>query len=80
MKKQFRVLMVNEQFIDFDRLTKGLYVTDKPKLFSLELTPQRLFEDNFEEIIMNGSKKNDVDRFHDNWNKCDLKTIEIQIL
>lgn len=76
---KYRTLMVNNQFIDYQRLTKGIFISDSPKLFSLELDEERLFDDHFEEVIMSGAKRMDVDRFHDNWKKCKLVTIEIKI-
>lgn len=79
MTTEYQTLMIRNNFIDIDKLGKGIYVTERPILLTTELNNERLLDDWVEKIIMDGNHKQYLNNFIDNWNQCELKTIELTI-
>lgn len=73
VKNKFKVLMYCGTYVDINRLSKGLYSTDKPHLYSFDTT--------IEFLIEAGKMMKDIigqnficDNYFENLKKCTLKT------
>ena len=77
MSVKFKALCYNNKYVQFNSLSKGLHITNKPDIFELTETIDSLRLKIKQTDNLIGNKNSSIIR---NLNKCTMETIEIWIV
>lgn len=76
---RFKTLTYLGQFVDTNLLEKGIYIKDKPSIYSIDTTIESLVEMGKRMKDMNGIQFIS-DRYFENLKQCELSEIEVTLI
>ena len=75
---EYNVLSYSDQFVDGKLLTKGIYLTSIPRLYSINTTREILIEEAKNNSIGINSQIFNIDNYINNISKCELIRVNLE--